>query len=112
MTGMVLALSGTSNVALTLIIVVLAVATCAILLAVEPSDSFPKGASVSYSAAAKYYTLDVEKISVTVTVEVFAERFKAQGEYIKVTEATFTYVAIDDQGHPQAIKRDEPPIST
>jgi acyl-CoA thioesterase YciA len=45
------------------------------------------------------------RTSVTVTVEVFAERFKSQGEYIKVTEATFTYVAIDDHGRPQPIVR-------
>jgi len=31
---------------------------------------------------------------------------------ILVTEGNFTYVSIDDQGHPQAIKRDETPIST
>ena len=43
------------------------------------------------------------RTSVTVTVEVFAERFQAQGEYIKVTQATFTYVAIDDNGRPRAI---------
>jgi acyl-CoA thioesterase YciA len=40
------------------------------------------------------------RTSVTVTVEVFAERYRAQGEYIKVTEATFTYVAIDGNGRP------------
>jgi len=45
----------------------------------------------------------VGRTSITVTVEVFAERFKAQGEYIKVTEATFTYVAIDDNGRPRPI---------
>jgi acyl-CoA thioesterase YciA len=37
---------------------------------------------------------------------VYAERFKAQGEYIKVTEATFTYVAIDDNGRPRPIVKD------
>ena len=48
----------------------------------------------------------IGRTSVTVTVEVFAERFKAQGEYIKVTQATFTYVAIDDDGRPRAIVRE------
>lgn len=48
----------------------------------------------------------IGRTSVTVTVEVFAERFRAQGEYIKVTEATFTYVAIDDNGRPRPIPRD------
>lgn len=46
------------------------------------------------------------RTSVTVTVEVFAERYRAQGEYIKVTEATFTYVAIDDTGRPTPIAKD------
>ncbi len=41
--------------------------------------------------------------SVTVQVEVFAERFRAQGRYIKVTEASLTYVAIDDNGKPRKI---------
>ena len=43
--------------------------------------------------------------SVTVEVEVFAERFRAQGEFVKVTEATLTYVAIDEQGRPRPIPR-------
>ena len=33
--------------------------------------------------------------SITVSVEVFAERWNEQGQYIKVTQATLTYVAID-----------------
>jgi acyl-CoA thioesterase YciA len=41
--------------------------------------------------------------SISVKVEVFAERFSTQGEYMKVTEATLTYVAIDDQGKPRQI---------
>ncbi|MDM0017654.1 acyl-CoA thioesterase [Variovorax saccharolyticus] len=48
----------------------------------------------------------IGRTSITVTVEVFAERFRAQGEYIKVTEATFTYVAIDDDGRPRPIEKD------
>jgi acyl-CoA thioesterase YciA len=43
--------------------------------------------------------------SITVQVEVFAERFRAQGRYFKVTEASLTYVAIDDAGKPQKIAR-------
>jgi len=48
----------------------------------------------------------VGRTSVTVTVEVFAERIRAQGKYVKVTQATFTYVAIDEQGRPRAIVRE------
>ena len=47
----------------------------------------------------------IGKTSITVDVEVFAERFRAQGEYVKVTEALVTYVAIDQDGKPEAIKR-------
>jgi acyl-CoA thioesterase YciA len=41
--------------------------------------------------------------SITVSVEVFAERFRSQGKYVKVTQASLTYVAIDDDGKPRAI---------
>jgi acyl-CoA thioesterase YciA len=43
--------------------------------------------------------------SITVDVEVFAESFRDQGRFVKVTEALVTYVAIDDQGKPKAIPR-------
>jgi acyl-CoA thioesterase YciA len=43
------------------------------------------------------------RTSITVTVEVYAERFGAQGQYAKVTEASLTYVAIDEQGRPRAL---------
>ena len=45
------------------------------------------------------------RTSVTVDVEVYAERFGAQGRYAKVTEALLTYVAIDDEGRPREIPR-------
>ena len=47
----------------------------------------------------------IGKTSITVDVEVYAERFRAQGEYVKVTEALVTYVAIDKDGKPEPIKR-------
>jgi acyl-CoA thioesterase YciA len=43
--------------------------------------------------------------SVTVKVEVYAERFRSQGSYVKVTEASVTYVAIDDNGKPMAVPK-------
>ena len=45
----------------------------------------------------------VGNTSITVQVEVFAERIRQQGVYVKVTEATLTYVAIDDEGRPRII---------
>ena len=41
--------------------------------------------------------------SITVQVEVYAERFRSQKSYVKVTEASLTYVAIDDAGKPRKI---------
>ena len=43
------------------------------------------------------------RTSITVQVEVFAERIRAQGQYVKVTEARLTYVAIDDEGRPRVL---------
>lgn len=45
----------------------------------------------------------VGRTSVTVEVEVYAERIHNQGRYVKVTEATLTYVAIDDAGQPRVL---------
>ena len=45
----------------------------------------------------------IGRTSITVKVEVYAERFRDQGHYVKVTEASLTYVAIDEQGRPRPI---------
>ncbi len=45
----------------------------------------------------------IGKTSITVKVEVYAERFQSQGRFVKVTEANLTYVAIDDQGKPRPV---------
>ncbi|WP_313080181.1 acyl-CoA thioesterase [Pulveribacter sp.] len=43
--------------------------------------------------------------SMTVQVEVYAERIRTQGRYAKVTEAKLTYVAIDENGRPRPIPK-------
>src|SRR4051812_18415644 len=43
--------------------------------------------------------------SVTVNVEVYAERRPADPKVVKVTEATLTYVAIDSTGRPRSVPR-------
>lgn len=48
------------------------------------------------------------RTSVTVQVEVFSERFGAQGRYVKVTEASLTYVAIGADGRPCPIDNPTP----
>ena len=48
----------------------------------------------------------VGNTSITVHVEVFAERNPAALHVVKVTEANLTYVAIDNSGQPRAIPKD------
>ena len=45
----------------------------------------------------------IGRTSITVQVEVYAERFHTQGQYVKVTEASVTYVAIDESGQPRPL---------
>ena len=45
----------------------------------------------------------IGRTSISVKVEVFAERFGSQGSYVKVTEASITYVAIDENGKPRPV---------
>lgn len=50
----------------------------------------------------------VEKVgstSLTVFVEVYAERGRQQTDVVKVTEATLTFVAIDDEGNPTIVSK-------
>jgi acyl-CoA thioesterase YciA len=51
------------------------------------------------------------RTSVTVHLEAWVLRRKEM-QAILVTDGNFTYVSIDDQGHPQVIKQDGPPIAT
>ena len=48
----------------------------------------------------------VEKVghtSITVFVEVYAERYPKRTECVKVTEATLTFVAVDESGKPRPV---------
>jgi acyl-CoA thioesterase YciA len=47
----------------------------------------------------------VGRTSITVTVEVYAERRPDDPKVVKVTEATLTYVAIDRDGRPRPVPR-------
>ncbi len=47
----------------------------------------------------------IGRTSITVKVEVYAERFSDQGKYVKVTEASVTYVAIDEKGQPREVPK-------
>ncbi len=50
----------------------------------------------------------IGKTSMTVEVEVYAQRLRPREEVVKVTEATVTYVATDAEGRPRPVPR---PIS-
>ncbi|MEN9402757.1 MAG: hypothetical protein RL091_1460 [Verrucomicrobiota bacterium] len=48
--------------------------------------------------------LKTGRTSLRIAIEVWAQRHKG-GEHVRVTEGTFTYVAIDDQGKPHPVHR-------
>jgi acyl-CoA thioesterase YciA len=52
----------------------------------------------------------IGKTSITVHLEAWVLRRKEM-QSILVTDGNFTYVSIDDQGHPQAVQYVQPPIS-
>jgi acyl-CoA thioesterase YciA len=47
--------------------------------------------------------LRIGRTSITVEVEVYAQRLSAQDKVVKVTEATLTYVATDAEGKPRPV---------
>jgi acyl-CoA thioesterase YciA len=49
----------------------------------------------------------VGRTSLTIWVEVYAERNRQREECIKVTEATLTFVAVDENRKPRVVPRDE-----
>jgi Acyl-CoA hydrolase len=54
----------------------------------------------------------IGRTSITVHIEAWVLRRKDMPtQWILVTDGNFTYVSIDDQGHPQVIQRDGAPIS-
>ncbi|MBN8989485.1 MAG: acyl-CoA thioesterase [Rhizobiales bacterium] len=53
----------------------------------------------------------VGRTSITVHIEAWVLRRKEM-QSILVTDGNFTYVSIDEQGHPQVIQRDGMPIAT
>jgi len=46
--------------------------------------------------------------SITVDVEVYAERGREDPKVVKVTEATLTFVAIDRDGRPRSVPKPKP----
>lgn len=51
----------------------------------------------------------IGRTSVTVHLEAWVLR-RREMQPILVTDGNFTYVSIDEEGHPQAVQHDDPPI--
>jgi acyl-CoA thioesterase YciA len=64
---------------------------------------------VSVGDIVSFYTeiVRIGRTSITVAVEVYAERHPSDPIVVKVTEATLTYVALDAEGK----KREVPPVA-
>ncbi|HLW05025.1 MAG TPA: acyl-CoA thioesterase [Azoarcus sp.] len=60
---------------------------------------------VSVGDVVSFYTKIIKTgtTSITVDVEVFAERDPCAPKVVKVTEATLTYVALDEQGNKRPV---------
>ena len=80
-----------------------------VTVAVE-AMSFRKPVFVGDVVSVHANLVRIGKTSVTVHVEAWVLRRKEMHS-ILVTDGNFTYVAIDDQGHPQPIQQDQAPIS-
>ena len=52
--------------------------------------------------------LRIGNTSITVDVQVFAERGRDEAKIVKVTEAVLTYVAIDLKGKPRPVPKERP----
>ena len=49
----------------------------------------------------------VGRTSITISVEVYAQRDRLGEECVKVTEATLTYVAVDNERRPRVVSRQQ-----
>lgn len=55
-----------------------------------------------------YFFADIKHVgntSVTVEVEVYTESLRQQDAFLKVTEATLTYVALDENNRPKPVRQ-------
>jgi len=80
-----------------------------VTVAIEAMN-FRKPVYVGDLVSVHAHLVKIGRTSVTVHLEAWVLRRK-ELHAILVTDGNFTYVSIDDHGHPQAIQRDEPPIS-
>jgi acyl-CoA thioesterase YciA len=71
---------------------------------------FHKPVYVGYVVSVYSELIKVGHTSISVHVEAWVMR-RNEDNLLHVTDGNFTYVAIDDQGHPQAIPQGSLPVS-
>jgi acyl-CoA thioesterase YciA len=81
-----------------------------VTVAIEAMN-FRKAVFVGDLVSVHAHLVRVGRTSITVHVEAWVLRRKAM-QSILVTDGNFTYVAIDDQGHPRPVNPDGTPIAT
>jgi acyl-CoA thioesterase YciA len=79
-----------------------------VTVAIEAMN-FRKAVYVGDLVSVHAHLVRIGRTSITVHLEAWVLRRKDR-ESTLVTDGNFTYVSIDDQGHPQAIKQDGAPI--
>jgi acyl-CoA thioesterase YciA len=80
-----------------------------VTVAIEAMN-FRKPVYVGDLVSVHAHLVKIGRTSVTVHLEAWVLRRK-ELHSILVTDGNFTYVSIDDDGHPQAIQHDDPPMS-
>jgi acyl-CoA thioesterase YciA len=79
-------------------------AHCRVTTAAIDAMSFLRPVNVGDVVTCYAHLLSVGRTSMKVRVEAWVQRY-ADTTLLHVTEGTFTYVAIDDSGKPQPVKR-------
>lgn len=81
-------------------------AKCRVVTVAMDGMSFLRPVRVGDTVACYARVEKIGRTSMTIPVEVWVRRYRT-GEIERVTEAVFTYVAIDDQGKPTPVPRSE-----
>src|SRR6202012_28986 len=87
------------------------IARCRTVTVAIEAMNFRKAVNVGDLVSVHGTLVRIGRTSITVHLEAWVLRRKEQ-QSILVTDGNFTYVAIDDQGHPQAIPQGAAPIAT
>ena len=81
-----------------------------VTVAIEAMN-FRKAVDVGDLVSVHANLVRVGRSSITVHLEAWALRWR-ETQPILVTDGNFTYVSVDDNGRPQAIRQDSAPIAT